>query len=137
MPFQFVSNDEEVVQLLRLPIEWCRNNEVNFALYNSTRKKWLIPSKRIAGTARKWRPYWKDLPGRLAIMNNDANSDDDEDENSSNEDDWFDEDDATRFSYWYYAIGKKHEEVFEYLNNLPDANGRSSVMDAWGIFKYE
>lgn len=36
-----------------------------------------------------------------------------------------------------FGIIRKHEEVLEYLNNLPDANGRSSVMDAWGIFKYE
>jgi hypothetical protein len=69
-------------------------------------------------------------------MNSVANSDDVEDESSSSEDKWYNPDDATTFSYWY-LVGKKDKEVFEYLNNLPDANGRSSVMDAWGIFKYE
>ena len=138
MVLQFVSNEDEVVQVLRLPLRWCWNNEVRFALYNSTRQKWFRPSRRIPGTRKKWIPYWKELPGRLATMNNVANSDDDEDESTSSEDTnrWYNPDDATRFSYWY-LVGEKDKEVFEYLNNLPDANGRSSVMDEWGIFKYE
>jgi hypothetical protein len=136
MVLQFVSDEDEVVQVLRLPPRWCWNNEVRFALYNSTRQKWFRPSRRIPGTGTKWSPYWKDLPGRLATMNNVANSDDDEDESTSSEDRWYNPHDATNFSYWY-LVGEKDKEVFEYLNNLPDANGRSSVMDEWGIFKYE
>ena len=63
MPFEFVSGDGEVVQLLRLPTDWCMYGETSFALYNKTLKKWFIPSRRREGTATRSRPYWKDSPG--------------------------------------------------------------------------
>ena len=140
MPFEFVSGDGEVIQLLQLPTDWCMYRETSFALYNKTLKKWFIPSRRKEGIAKRWRPYWKDLPGRLCRRTTNAEreaamnvEDDDEDD----DDCWFHVDDATTFSYWYYQIGRKHEEVLNCLNNLPEANGRSIVMDSWGIFKYE